>query len=101
MWKEVNDSMGGQLRNTVVFSLKDVAVIEEPEDEVSWSFHLFFCHKELRRICYFSCSAKNKYRTIQKQAYYDSEEDDEMEIVDDSSREAKDSEEDEEEDDEM
>jgi hypothetical protein len=45
-----------------VYSLVDNSYMNEMEDGVTWSFYYFFCNKELRRICYFSCHAVSKYR---------------------------------------
>lgn len=43
-----------------VYLLIDDPFIIDSEGGVMWSFNYFFCNKELKRICYFTCSATTK-----------------------------------------
>lgn len=90
LWRAVDDAMDKQLHNTIVYILKDPSFMDDPEDGFNWSFHFFFCHKELRRICYFTCAAGNKYRLSrvlrQQQGLYDSEAEDDDDLDDEGSR---------------
>lgn len=67
LWREVDEAMDNQLRCTEAFAVRDVSCLYDSEEEVVWALHIFFCHKELRRICYFTCSARTKYRHAQMQ----------------------------------
>lgn len=79
LWREVDEAMGKQLRQTEAFVVRDTSCFEDPEDEPVWALHVFFCHKELRRICYFACSARTKYRaTVLNRSADDSDGEEEL-----------------------
>lgn len=65
MWKNILECLGvTTLVNTCeVYKLSESTVIDEEVDMV-WSFNYFFCCKEMKRICYFSCSATSKFRRM-------------------------------------
>jgi len=65
MWKNILECLGvAALVNTCeVYKLSESTVIDE-EVDIVWSFNYFFCCKEMKRICYFSCSATSKFRRM-------------------------------------
>jgi len=65
MWREINEAMGNQLQLCQVYALRDSSFVEEDES-VAWSLRYFFCSHEQRRVLYFSCSARSKYRLRQE-----------------------------------
>lgn len=82
MWREINEAMGNQLQFSQVYALRDSSLVEEDES-VAWSLRYFFCSDEQRRVLYFSCSARSKYRLRQElmedSMDSDDDENDEME----------------------
>eukprot|EP01038_Epipyxis_sp_PR26KG_P014363 gene14363-19265_t len=64
LWKNINESMSGNLNNCEIYKLSDGAIIDEDDNNSYWSFHYFFCNKELKRICYFTCTAFSKFRNM-------------------------------------
>lgn len=66
LWRAVDEAMDKQLRACEAYIVRDTSCLYDPDDEVVWATHIFFCHKELRRICYFACSARTKYRANMK-----------------------------------
>eukprot|EP01039_Chlorochromonas_danica_P004280 gene4279-4700_t len=77
LWKEVNESMDSQLSGCEVYRLADVSLVDDLEDGIVWSFHYFFCSKELKRICYFRVNASSKFRKGLDYGDSDAEEDEE------------------------
>ena len=65
MWKNILECLGvATLVNTCeVYKLSDSTIIDD-EVDIVWSFNYFFCCKEMKRICYFSCSATSKFRRM-------------------------------------
>lgn len=83
LWKEVNESMDSQLSACEVYRLADANLVDDLEDGIVWSFHYFFCSKELKRICYFRVNASSKFRKGLDYGDSDAEEDEEegMDVV--------------------
>lgn len=78
MWKDVSDSMGN-LGSCEVYRLDDNIFLDEVENGMVWSFNYFFCSKELKRVCFFSCFASNKYNRsnhLDTSFTYDSDDED-------------------------
>ncbi len=66
MWKEMSECMGQLMTQCEVYKLSENTILDEEEDECSvWSFNYFFCNKDLKRICYFTCTATSKFRRLQ------------------------------------
>lgn len=61
MWRDVNTAMGNNLANCEAYRLDDSAFIDEVDNGMVWSYNFFFCSKELKRVCYFTCAATSKY----------------------------------------
>lgn len=76
LWKEINHALSEQLNQCEVYVLTDSTYLDDLEDGILSSFHYFFCHKELRRMCYFTCHTTSKFREISNN--YDSEMEDEL-----------------------
>ena len=74
LWKEINNALSEQLNQCEAYVLIDSTYADDLDDGVLSSFHYFFCHKELKRICYFTCHTTSKFREISNN--YDSEMDD-------------------------
>lgn len=57
MWHSIADAIGGLVK-CEAFQLVDDPFADEMI--TAWSFHFFLYNKELKRICYFSCTASPK-----------------------------------------
>jgi len=62
MWKEFNGSLDSHLYDCDVFALTDPNYTNNVDDGEHWSFHYFFCMKDIKRIGYFHCQAIYKHR---------------------------------------
>jgi hypothetical protein len=60
LWREIDECIG-TLSGCEVYKLSD-DVIMDIDDGIVWCLNYFFCNKELKRVCYFTCTAANKYR---------------------------------------
>mmetsp|Transcript_28944 Transcript_28944/g.31587 ORF Transcript_28944/g.31587 Transcript_28944/m.31587 type:complete len:271 (-) Transcript_28944:598-1410(-) len=89
VWNEINQAFDGQLQKCKVYHLIDPSYQQElAEEGAIWSFDYFFCHEELRRICYFSCKAIYKFRLTRNHqsllGNYSEDDDDDNENMEDS-----------------
>jgi hypothetical protein len=79
LWSSIDESIS--LSSCEAYQLTiDPFVDIDGDRPYIWSFNFFFFNKELRRICFFSCSASNKYRRNSLFGnIMDDEEDDDLE----------------------
>ena len=75
LWRDISDVMMN-LNQCEVYKLVDEAFIDEFENGMKWSFNYFFCSKEYKRVCYFTCIANSKYRKIDILGLNDDDDDD-------------------------
>jgi len=75
LWRDISDVMIN-LNQCEVYKLVDEAFIDEFENGMKWSFNYFFCSKEYKRVCYFTCIANSKYRKIDILGLNDDDDDD-------------------------
>jgi len=75
LWRDISDVMMN-LNQCEVYKLVDEAFIDEYENGMKWSFNYFFCSKEYKRVCYFTCIANSKYRKIDILGLNDDDDDD-------------------------
>ena len=77
LWRDISDVMIN-LNQCEVYKLVDEAFIDEFENGMKWSFNYFFCSKEYKRVCYFTCIANSKYRKIDILGLNDDDDDDDL-----------------------
>lgn len=80
LWKEIDNALSNTLCSCEVYKLADESYSEDLEEGITSSFHYFFCNKDLKRLCYFTCHTTCKYRKYSNGSFGSGDDDEEMDV---------------------